>query len=124
MINFLYLFNFLECGHFCIKYILKKEKIKARAIYRRKMMSFALVKKVMKEYFCNVEVYKVSELESLSNKKRIITIIKRGKFLHYVVIERIENNMIYYYDPLFLSLRKKKIGDFNRIWFNYCCFYH
>lgn len=124
MINFLYLINFLECGHFCIKYVLKKEKLENKVKYYKKMMSFALVKKVLKEYFEFVEVYKVSELIDLKDKGRIITIIKKGKLLHYVVIEMIKNDIVYYYDPAFLFIRKKKISEFNTFWFNYCCFYY
>ena len=124
MLNLLYIFKFFECGHFCIKYILKKEKIKPKFKYYKKWMSLGLVKRVLGQYFNNVKCYKYEELDDLKNKKRFITLIKtKNKFFHYVVIEKIDKDKIYYYDPLFYNLRRVKLEKFNRYWYNYCCFY-
>ena len=124
MINFLYLFNFLECGHFCVKYILKKEGKKKNVDYCKRLMSLGLIKKVLKEYFDYCECYFVKNLEELKNKKRFLTVIKvRGKYLHYIVVEDISDKCVYYYDPFFCFLKRAEINKFKKKWANFCCFY-
>jgi ABC-type bacteriocin/lantibiotic exporter with double-glycine peptidase domain len=122
MLNLFYVFNILECGHFCLKYILKKDGIKLDVEYDKKMMSMGLIKRVLEEYYL-VECYQCSNLFFLPNR-RFLTLIKvRGKYFHYVVVEKIENKQVFYYDPAFIGLRKIKKERFLKIWANYCCFY-
>ena len=123
MINLIYIFKFLECGKFCINYVLKKEKIKRRVKYNGVMMSLGLIKRVMKEYFDKVGCYELDK-NKLPNKSRFITLLKYGhNYMHYVVVEKIENDLVYYYDPLFITLRKKKKEKFIKKWSGYCCFF-
>ena len=124
MINLLYIFRFLECGHFCIRYILRKEKVKKKVEYHKQMMSMGLVKRVLSEYFSFVECYVAKSLEDLKKCGRFITMINlRKNKLHYVVIEKVENDYVYYYDPIFIFLRKLKKDKFNKKWCKYCCIY-
>ena len=101
MINFIYVTRLFECGHFCINYILKKDKIKNNLDYHRQFMSLGLVKRVLNFYYSRVDCYKVCHFSNLINMHRFITLIKfkKNKY-HYVVVERIESNKVYYYDPL------------------------
>ena len=124
MMNFWYLVKFLECGHFCIKYVLRKDKIKLNVSYCKQLMTIGLVARVLKEYYQSVEWYKVNNIEDLKNKGRFITLLKiRKNALHYIVVERIEDQYVYYYDPLFLFIKKAKINRFKSKWSNYCCLY-
>lgn len=118
----MYLFNIFECGHYCIKYILKKDKIKLNVNYHRQFMNLSLICKVLKQYYSKVECYRVNEIKNLANKKRVLTLIQiRNKYNHYVVIEYIKNNNIYYYDPFFICLKKMSVAKFEKIWIKCCC---
>lgn len=124
MLNLYYLCRYLECGHFCIKYVLKKDHIKSNVSYNGQLMSLGLVSRVLKEYYQNVNCYKVDNLEIIKSFSRCITLIKvRKKFFHYVVIEKIDNDFVFYYDPAFLFLKKVKIDKFYKKWSNYCCIF-
>ncbi len=124
MINLFYIINFLECGHFCVLYILKKEKKKKKVSYTKEMMSMGLIKRVLMEYFSFVECYVAKELEDLKKCSRFITLIHlRKKRMHYVVVERFDNDYVYYYDPLFIYLKKMKKDKFKEKWTKYCCIY-
>ncbi len=120
MINFYYLINFLECGHFCIKYYLKKDKKKVKNVYDKTMMSLRLVRNVLKEYYGDVIWYKNVNLDEVNF--RCISLIKVGKKgLHYVVIEKVRDGYVYFYDPLFIFLRKMKKERFKEKWSNLVC---
>lgn len=125
VINFYYLLNFLECGHFCLRYVFKKEKIEPCVEYPKQMMSMRLLRDILKEYFEYVKCYKVEDgIEHFIDYRPFVTLIeKNGKYKHYVVVERIEDEYVFYYDPLFIKLRKKKVEYFNQIWSKECCFY-
>lgn len=124
MINFCYLFRFLECGNFCIRYILRKEKLKKKVRYNKQMMSIGLIKRVLKEYFLFVECYKAKNIEDLRKCGRFITMISFGKKrLHYVVVEKIVGDYVFYYDPMFLFLKKSKKEEFYKKWNKICCIY-
>lgn len=121
--NIWYFFKIFECGHFCINYMLKKDKIKNTLDYNKQFMSLGLVCRVLKEYYNEVNCYHVDNVFKLMNKKRFITLITINKHAyHYVVVENIENNKIYYYDPAFLFIRKVRIEKFVKRWSGYCCF--
>ena len=123
MINFLYLIKFLECGHFAICYILRKEKIKRKVKYNGILMSMGLVKRVMEVYFNCVSCYMIYDVNDIGNR-RVISLLKIGKSrLHYIVIERVKKGYVYFYDPLFINLRKMKIKKFEKKWSNICCLY-
>lgn len=122
MINFRYVFHLLECGHFCINYILKKEGIVNKEDYEKKMMSMYDIKEVLKRYFNNVNCYKIRSLKGV--KTPFITLVlTKTKSFHYVVVERINSDIVYYYDPLFWKLKKTNINKFIKRWTNFCCFY-
>lgn len=123
MINLYYILKFYECGHFCINYLLKKDKIKKKVTYNKQMMSLGLIKRILKQYYARVECYYLEDILQLTNQGRVITLIKTYKnVLHYVVIEKVEKEYIFYYDPLFCFLRKKSKEKFIKKWSKYCCF--
>ena len=123
MINILYLFNIFECGHYCIKYILRKDKIKLNLNYHRQFMNLNLVCKVLRHYYLKVECYRVNNVKNLLGTKRVLTLIQIAKkYNHYIVVEKIKNNKIYYYDPLFIGVRKMKLDKFEKVWVKCCCF--
>ena len=63
--------------------------------------------------------------ESLNDiKKECITLIRSGKdSWHYIIIEKIVGDFVYFYDPLFVRLRKKKLKKFVERWSCICLFY-
>ncbi len=118
MINIKYLFHPSACGYFCLKYILKRVKVKDK-----KYMSLYDIGKILNENNYNYKAYKIRNIKSIKNE--CITLIKVNKLsYHYVIIKRISDSYVYYYDPLFLFIRKKKIKKFENIWFNVCLFYY
>ena len=120
MINFYYVINFLECGHFAIKYFLKKDKKKAKVCYDTKMMSLRLTRNALKEYYKEVIWYKNVNVDEVNS--RCISLIKVGKkYFHYIVIEKVVGNKVYYYDPLFIGLRKKNKKKFLKRWSKLVC---
>lgn len=122
MINFFYIFKHLECGGFCVKYIFKKDRIKPNIEYNPKLMSLGLIKRVLQEYYV-VKCYRVNNIKLMNNGNCLTLIRVRKKFLHYIVIKHIKNDVIYFYDPAFFVIRKMNIEKFKKIWVNYCCFY-
>ena len=122
MINPVYFFKYLECGGFCIKYILKQDKKKLDVEYNPRLMPFGLIKRVLEEYYL-VKCYRVNRLKYLENGRCLTLVRVRNKFNHYVVIKKIENGMVYFYDPAFLFTRKFKEEKFKKVWINCCCFY-
>ena len=113
-----------ECGHFCINYTLKKDGIKKTIKYEKQFMSLDLVNQVLNHYYYKVNCYRVYHFENLSNLGRFITLVKiKNNRYHYVVVEKIKNGIVYYYDPLFVLIRKEKIDKFIKKWSHYCCLY-
>ena len=124
MINLLYVFNMFECGNFCIKYVLKKDEFNKKVDYEKQFMSLDDVKKVLTNYYRNVECYRVYHLRNLMASGRFITLISIDeKRYHYVVVEKIEKGYVYYYNPMFLLLRREKIDKFTKKWSHYCCLF-
>lgn len=122
MVNIRYLFHIFECGHFCVKRVLKMDRIKLNVSYNRQMMSLGLISRVLKEYYQAVECYHVSDI--IQVKQKCITLLNFGQSkFHYVVIEKIRHSHVYYYDPFFVLKRKVKINKFVKKWTGYCCFF-
>lgn len=124
MLNLYYFFRFLECGHFCIKYVLKKDNIKLDVIYNKQLMSLGLVSRVLKNYYQDVTCFKAESIEDIIGLPRFITLIKisENKF-HYVVIECIKDGYVFYYDPAFIGIRRVKFACFIKKWTFYCCLF-
>ena len=116
LVNLRFIFNPGSCGYFCLRYILKKQ------IKKESYMSLWRVKEILSNdnYYCSC-----LRLETIYDLKReCLTLINTGgNSKHYVVIKKVAKNKIWYYDPLFLFLRKKKIGRFVKKWSNICLFY-
>ena len=124
MLNLRYVFSLLECGHFCIRYVLKNDGKKVNRGYCRKLMSLGLVKRVLKEYYRRVDCYVVNDIFSVVDKGKFITLIKgRRDNLHYVVVVNVKGDYVYYYDPAYIGIRKSKVSRFVEKWSHYCCFY-
>lgn len=118
MINVNYLLHPSTCGYFCLKFILKKVKV-----IDKKYMSLYNIGKILNDNNYEYKAYKIKDIKSINNK--CITLIKVNKIsCHYVVILKISDKYVYYYDPLFLFVRKKKIKKFVSIWINICLFYY
>lgn len=124
MINLWYVINFLQCGHFCVKYVLKKNGENKSLVYEKNMMSLGLIRRILKEYYKECECYLVGDLNDIKDEKNVITLIKvRNKFLHYIVILNVNERNVFFYDPLFLNKRKMKVEKFEKKWSKYCCIY-
>ena len=86
-------------------------------------MSLNLVCKILRHYYPKVECYRVNNLKNILGTKRVLTLIQiRKKYNHYIVVEKIKNNRIFYYDPLFIGIRKMKLDKFEKVWVKCCCF--
>ena len=73
MINLNYICHLFECGHFCIKYILKKDGLSLKSEYYRLFMSLSLVEKVLKEYYEDVGCYYAEDIFAIQGKGRVLT---------------------------------------------------
>lgn len=116
MINLNYVFHFNCCGYYCLKYILKKEKIN-----RVSYMSLYDLKCVLNKYDYSCYCFKVWCLDQV--KKECITLVKNKNSYHYVVIIEVKEKYVLVYDPLFLLLRKIKKDKFSEKWSKICLFY-
>jgi ABC-type bacteriocin/lantibiotic exporter with double-glycine peptidase domain len=116
MFNLRFIFSPGSCGFFCLRYILKKK------IVRERYISLFAIKEILFDngYYC--DCLKVKYV--LDVKSCCLTLIncKKGS-MHYIVIKAIRKGKVYYYDPLFLGLRKKKVEDFAKKWSGICLFY-
>lgn len=116
MLNLLFLFTPGRCGYFCLKYVLK------RRIKNEAYMSMYKIKEVLNKYGYYCVGMKLKNICDI--KRGCITLIKSGKeSYHYIVIKEVRNNFVFYYDPLFINVRKKKITKFIEKWSNICLFY-
>lgn len=80
------------------------------------------VKEVLTEFDYYCVCLKVNGVENI-HKKCVTLIDGKRNFKHYVVIEKVAGGYVYFYDPLFLFVRKKKIEDFYKSWSKICLFY-
>ena len=114
--NLKFIFSPGSCGCFCLRYILKKKIVKQRYISIWKM------KEIISSngYYCSCLKLKfVTDI-----KGECLSLLEtKNKGMHYIVIKKITKGKIYYYDPLFLVMRKKKIEYFIEKWSGICLFY-
>ena len=105
-----------SCGWFCIRYITKK-----RIRMDFYLSLYAVKEKLMKlGYYCSC--VKIIDIRFV--KEECLTLVKRGKSgLHYIVVKKICGDYIYYYDPLFVFVVKRKLDVFLRNWSNVCLLY-
>ena len=55
---------------------------------------------------------------------RCVSLVKLGENkYHYIVIESIKNEIVYYYDPIFLFIRRVKKKKFIKKWSKMVCIY-
>lgn len=85
-------------------------------------MNLAQIKNIlMREgyYCCCLKNFSLNDI-----KKECITLIRSGKdSWHYIIIKKIVGDFVYFYDPLFVRLRKKKLKKFVERWSCICLFY-
>jgi predicted double-glycine peptidase len=116
MFNLKFIFSPGSCGVFCLRYILKKK------INRESYLSVFKIKEILnlEGYYCTC--LKIKKLEYIT--KRCITLLEnRKKEKHYVVVHKIIGEYVYFYDPLYVVIRKKKIDFFVKRWSGICLFY-
>ena len=117
MINLGYFFNFGSCGYYCLKHIIGKFKCD-----NKKYMSLYEVSEILKKnnYACiSVRLSSVDDILF-----DCITLMRVNKLsYHYIILKKIKNKYIYYYDPLFLFVRRMKVSKFNKKWSKVCLFY-
>lgn len=116
MLNLWFVLSPGSCGYFCLKHVLKK-KIKIE-----KYISMYDVKKILNDNGRYCSGVKIKSVEYI--KRECITLVKSGKkSYHYVVIKRVSGDYVYFYDPLFLGIKRKKIDKFTLKWSHICLFY-
>lgn len=117
MYNIKYLFNPSCCGYYCLKYILKRKKVR-----KIKFMSIYEISEVLKKnnYYCMC--VRVNEVKNMLCE--CLTLLKkRENVYHYIIVKSIKKGFVYIYDPLYLCVRKMKISKFKKIWSGICLFY-
>lgn len=117
MINLGYLFSFGKCGCYCLKYVFKKT-----ISCKKRNMSLCEMSLLLKENGYDCFCCRVNEICDIFLECISLVKVNKSK-LHYVVLKKIVGKYIYYYDPLFLFVRKKKIDVFVRKWSKICLFY-
>lgn len=116
MINLSYLFHPSSCGYYCLRKIIKKANIK-RCAY---MSLYEIKEELLKNnYYCFC--CRVRELGAF--KGSCITLLNTKTNFHYVIIERVNDMFVYFYDPLFLINRRVKKDKFIKKWSKICLFY-
>ena len=115
LFNLRFIFSPGSCGWFCLRFILKR-KMKKNSYFNLLEM-----KKVLSEnnYYC--VCVKVDELNDVFGE--CLTLIKNKEGLHYVVLKKTKNGYVFFYDPLFIGIRKKKVSWFVSRWSNFCLIY-
>lgn len=116
MINFRYLFHPSSCGYFCLKYIIGRVKEK-----RKGYLSLFELKEILIKYNYCCYCFRVKKIENIKNN--CITLINVKNSFHYIVIRKIDKKFVYFYDPLFLFVRKVKKISFVKKWSRICLFY-
>jgi len=116
MINLRYVLHFSSCGYFCLKHIEKKGNFKRKGYMSLYEMKEQLVKH---NYYCMC--VRVKGFDGIKGK--CVTLLNLKNSFHFVVIEKVEDDFIYFYDPLFLFVRKVKKSKFYKKWSKICLFY-
>lgn len=116
LVNLGYLFRPTCCGYYCLKYILGKVKC------YKSYMSIKEISDVLKKYNYSCICVRVKGVEDI--KFECISLIKVGENgFHYVVLKKIKGDYVFFYDPLFLFIRKMKVSVFCKKWSKICLFY-
>lgn len=116
MFNFKFIFSPGSCGYFCLKKIVKSK------INKEFYINLYRAKVVLNDagYYCIC--LKVRDINLI--KKQCLSLVRSGRDeLHYVIIKKVNKGCVYYYDPLYVFLRKEKINKFIKKWSNICLFY-
>ena len=116
MFNLRFILNPGSCGWFCLRFILKKN------IKKKFYLSFYDMKSILNEegYYCSC--LRVKNLENI--KGRCVSLIKNGeKEFHFVIILKVIKGVVYFYDPLYVGVRKKSVDSFSKKWMFMCLFY-
>ena len=116
MINLLFVLMPGSCGYFCLKYIIKEK------IDRDFYMSMYRIKEELIKYGYYCVGLKIKNIYEV--RKECLSLIKSGKkSYHYIIIKKVTDKFVFYYDPLFVNIRKQKIEKFVGKWSNICLFY-
>ena len=116
MVNLNYLFHPSSCGYYCLKKIIKKGDFKRKGFMNLYEIKEELIKNNFYCFCCRVK-----RLENI--KEECFTLVSTKTNFHYVIIKRINDKFVYFYDPLFLVDRKVKKDKFIRKWSKICLFY-
>lgn len=117
MINIFYFFSYGKCGYYCLKYVLKHS-----FHYKKRNMSLYEMSLLLKENGFDCLCCRVDEISNILFECISLVKVNKSK-LHYIVLKKVKGKYIYYYDPLFLFVRKKKLDVFIRKWSKICLFY-
>lgn len=117
MINLGYLFNFGSCGYYCLKHIIGKFE----GVNKKYMSLYEVSEVLIKHNYSCVSVRINSVKDILFD---CITLMKVNNVsYHYIVLKKMKNNYIYYYDPLFLFSKRIKVAKFEKKWSKVCLLY-
>ena len=84
-------------------------------------MNLYNIKKILNEngYYCVcLKIYNIKDVYC-----ECLTLIKTSKNNHFVVIKKINENYVFFYDPLYVVIRKWKKERFIKRWVNICLIY-
>ena len=116
MFNFHFLLNPGSCGYFCLRFVLRKN------IKKEFYLSLFEVKEILNRHSYYCYCVKIEKLSDVKNKCFTLIFNSKKEF-HYVVIVKVDSDYVYYYDPLFVFVRKQRIEEFIKRWSNICLFY-
>lgn len=117
MINFGYLLRKGSCGYYCLKHILKRVKC-----CEKRYLSLYKISEILKNNSYGCVSVRLNNVDDILFE--CLTLLKVNSIsYHYVVLKRIKGKNIYYYDPLFLFVRKMKVNKFEKRWGKVCLFY-
>lgn len=117
MINLGYILRFGSCGGYCLKYICKRRKY----LKYRYLSLYSVSEFLVKEGYC-CSCVRVNSVKDILFE--CVTLIRVNEIsYHYIILKRISDKYVYYYDPLFLFEKKCKINKFINKWAKVCLFY-
>lgn len=117
----------LDCGLFVLQMMHKYyydnwisiPTLKSNANFDNNGLNTLELNNLSQKFGMNLEIFE-GEFELLLNleiNNPIISIIKNENFFHYVVIEKIKNEHIIFYDPIY-GKRRIKLNEFKKIYSN------
>lgn len=116
MLNLKFILSPGSCGYFCLRYITRKK------VSKDCYMSIYKIKEILNNhgYYCScLKIYRIDDVYS-----ECLTLIKSGKREnHFIVIKKIDNKFVYFYDPLYIGVRKKRKENFVKKWLRICLIY-